>query len=225
MSHVANILQATVLHLINIRAILRSKNGWLYIQSDGLYKITAATALKLQGSTTTITTLVPDQAAIEGRLRRDWQGNSKKAADTITLTMTLPSEYNLLVQLWSLHHPTFEDASNQLMEHQRRLLSTDVISQGLQLISFTSSTTSLCKICSRRHAQESCCRCPKARKLHSVGNCWKLPSEQRPDWAKQHGYPGPRPVANVAITDHTGAGYGVIGTSFPSRLQSQRGPG
>ncbi|KAF1943915.1 hypothetical protein EJ02DRAFT_464630 [Clathrospora elynae] len=256
------------LWLINIHAILCSKNGWQYTQSDGSNKITAA----IQASTTATKTVAPDQAAIKRHVRRNWQGNSKKAADTITLTLhsdvkakltnndfnnafkmmthlkqmykpSTDTEFFMLMRdlmatcyidfpsmetylthiqtlnnkvtrtkLWSLYPPTFEDASNQLVEHQRCHVSTNVISQGLQHTSFTSLL--ICKVCSRRHAQEICCRYPKACKPHSVDNCWKLHPEQRPEWAKRHNYSKPRPVTNVAITDHTRAGYGSIGTSF-----------
>ncbi|KAF1935394.1 hypothetical protein EJ02DRAFT_485434 [Clathrospora elynae] len=77
--------------LIDIRAILQSKNGWQYTLSDGSTEITAAAASQLlqqQQAYAAATTLpVPDQVAIERRVRRNWQTNSEKAADSITLTI------------------------------------------------------------------------------------------------------------------------------------------
>ncbi|KAF1935393.1 hypothetical protein EJ02DRAFT_485432 [Clathrospora elynae] len=99
--------------------------------------------------------------------------------------MTLPLEYNSLVQLWSLHPPTYKEASSQLMEHQRCHISTDFIREGIQHMTFTSSYGSSCKVCTKSHSHGVCCKCPNATKPHSVDSCWKLHPEQRPIWAKE----------------------------------------
>jgi hypothetical protein len=87
--------------LIDIRAILRSKNYWNSSLSNGDAEVATATAAQLQQAkqayaTPPVTPATPaatpaasppNHAVIERRVRREWQTSSEKAADIITLTL------------------------------------------------------------------------------------------------------------------------------------------
>lgn len=282
--------------LIDIRAILRSKNYWGSTLSNGDAEITAAATTQLQQAKQAYATLPatpaaapPNQAAIERRVRREWQTASEKAADVITLTlyadvkaklheedfndafkmmthlkelyepstdteffmlmrellslrhadfnttehylshlrslndritrtkvdltpekralltltMSLPSEFEPLIQVWSLQPtpPTFDEASRQLMEHQRRH-SQD---QAMSHLAMSSQIYSYCRVCSKRHDPTVCCKCPSAKKPHSIERCWKLHPELRPEWAKREA--SATTTANAAITEDAGISF------------------
>jgi hypothetical protein len=131
----------------------------------------------------------------------------------LTLTMSLPSEFEPLIQVWSLQPtpPTFDEASCQLMEHQRRH-SQD---QGVSCIAMSSLTHSYCKVCSKRHDPAACCKCPSAKKPHPIERCWKLYPELRPEWAKSR-EASSTATANVAIAEDAGISLGAPRCNTPS---------
>ncbi|KAF2622570.1 hypothetical protein BU25DRAFT_480257 [Macroventuria anomochaeta] len=244
--------------LIDIRAILRTRNYWINTQSDGAEVIAAG--IELLKAQPTTTEEAPDKATLERRARREWTANSEKAANIITLTlhasvkaklleedfnnafkmmthlkklyepstdteffmlmrelfdtkfwhfpgtesylthihtindkitrtkveltsekrallcltMTLPSQFDTLVQMWGLQDspPTFEQASSAILEHQRRADDKN---------SPVSMSAALIKNVNYTH----CKLCPHAKKPHRPEDCWKAHPEKRPDWAKE----------------------------------------
>jgi hypothetical protein len=261
--------------LIDIIAILRSKNYWNSNLSNGDAEVTAAATTQLQQAkqayatppatpatpVTTPATSLPNQAAIERRVRREWQAASEMAADVITLTlyadvkaklheenfndafkmmtnlkelyepstdtefsmlmrellslryadfnttehylshlrslndritrskedlkpekrallnftMLLPSEFEPPIQVWSIQPtpPTFEEASHQLMEHQRRHSQAQGVTRlNPSHLAMSSLTYSYCKVCSKRHDPALCCKCPSAKKPYPIERCW-----------------------------------------------------
>jgi hypothetical protein len=303
--------------LIDIRAILRSKNYWNSSLSDGNAEVATAAAAQLQqakqayatppatpATPATPAAAPPNQAAIERRVRREWQTASEKAADVITLTlhadvkaklheadfndafkmmthlkelyepstdteffmlmrellglhyadfnttedylshlrslndritrtkvdltpekralltltMSLPSEFEPLIQVWSLQPtpPTFDEASRQLMEHQRRHSQDQGVGRlNPNHLAMFSLTHSHCKVCSKRHDPAVCCKCPSAKKPHSIERCWKLHPELRPEWAKSR-EASSTATANVAIAKDAGISSGAPRGNAPT---------
>jgi hypothetical protein len=304
--------------LIDIRAILRSKNYWNSSLSNGDTEVATATAAQLQQAKQAYATppatpatpaatpaaSPPNHAVIERRVRREWQTSSEKAADIITLTlhadvkaklreedfndafkmmshlkelyepstdteffmlmrellsirhadfdttelylshlrslndritrtkvdvtpekralltltMSLPSEFEPLIQVWSLQPtpPTFDEASRQLMEHQRRHSHDQGVSRlSPSHIAMSSLTYSYCKVCSKRHDPTACCKCPNAKKPHPIERCWKLHPELRPEWAKSR-EASAAATANVAIAEDAGISFGAPRGNAPT---------
>jgi hypothetical protein len=304
--------------LIDIRAILRSKNYWNSSLSNGDAEVATAAAAQLQQAkqayatppatpatqAATLSASPPNHAVIERRVRREWQTSSEKAADIITLTlhadvkaklleedfndafkmmthlkqlyepstdteffmlmrellslrhadfnttehylshlrslndritrtkvdltpekralltltMSLPSEFEPLIQVWSLQPtpPTFDEASRQLMEHQRRHSQDQGVSRlSPSHLTMSSLTYSLCKVCSKRHDPAVCCKCPSAKKPHPVERCWKLHPELRPEWVKSR-EASATATANVAIADDAGISFGAPRGNAPT---------
>jgi hypothetical protein len=109
--------------LIDIRAILRSKNYWNSTLSNGDAEVTAAATNQLQqakqayatplATLATLAAALPNQAAIERRVRREWQTASEKAADVITLTLHADVKAKL-------HEDDFNNAF-KIMSHLKEL--------------------------------------------------------------------------------------------------------
>jgi hypothetical protein len=106
--------------LIDIRAILRSKNYWNSTLSNGDAEVTAAATTQLQQAKQAYATppatpavAPPNLAAIERRVRREWQTASEKAADVITLTLHADVKAKL-------HEDDFNDAF-KMMTHLKEL--------------------------------------------------------------------------------------------------------
>ena len=127
----------------------------------------------------------------------------------LTLTMSLPSEFEPLIQVWSLQPtpPTLDEASRQLMEHQRRHSQDQGVGRlNTNHLAMSSLTYSYCKICSKRHDPAACCKCPSGKKPHPIERCWKLHPELRPEWAKREA--SATATANVAIAEDAGISLG-----------------
>jgi len=295
--------------LIDIRAILRSKNYWNSSLSDGNAEVATAAAAQLQQAKQAATppatpaAAPPNQAVIERRVRREWQTASEKAADVITLTlhadvkgklheddfndafkmmthlkelyepstdteffmlmrellglhyadfnttedylshlrslndritrtkvdltpekralltltMSLPSEFEPLIQVWSLQPtpPTLDEASRQLMEHQRRHSQDQGVGRlKPNHLAMSSLTHSYCRVCSKRHDPAACCKCPSAKKPHPIERCWKLHPELRPEWTKRE--PSATATANVALAKDDGISFSAPRGNAPT---------
>jgi hypothetical protein len=98
----------------------------------------------------------------------------------LCLTMTLPQNFETLVQMWSLKPPTFDECCTAIADFQRRSDDKHVAQ------SFTNTTTypRHYKVFPRDH----CRNCPKAKKPHLPQDCWKTYPEKRPDWAKKQDF-------------------------------------
>ena len=136
----------------------------------------------------------------------------------LTLTMSLPSEFEPLIQVWSLQPtpPTFDEASRQLMEHQRRHSKDQTVSRlSPSHIAMSSITLSYCKVCSKRHDPAVCCKCPNVKKPHPIERCWKLHPELRPEWVKSR-EASATATANVAIAEDPGISFGAPRGNAPT---------
>jgi hypothetical protein len=158
--------------LIDIRAILHSKNYWNSGLSNGNTEVAIATASPLQqakqayatppatSATPAATPAVslPNHAVIECCVCQEWQTSSKKAADIITLTL----HANVKAKL---HEEDFNDAF-KMMSHLKELYEPSTDTEFFMLMpkllslchaNFDTTELYLSHLCSLNH----CITCTK----------------------------------------------------------------
>jgi hypothetical protein len=221
--------------LIDIRAILRSKNYWNSSLSDGDAEVATAAAAQLQKAKQAYATPLatpatpaasqPSHAAIERRVRREWQTASEKAADIITLTLhadvkakLLEEDFNdafkMMTHLKQLYEPSTDTEFFMLMRELLSLRHAD--------FNTTEHYLSHLRSLNDRITRTKVDLTPEKRALLTL--TMSLPSEFEPliqVWSLQPTPPtfdeaSATATANVAIADDAGISFGAPRGNAPT---------